>query len=85
MEKFKKIKSIKEMDKRKINVLCLRSKNIEECFMSIFDNKEFEKPLELSEKIWNEEGIMKKIKNSYYKDKKQIYEIIEKIVSDFNS
>jgi len=77
-EDFKVINSINEIEDEKVNVLCLKAKNIEEAFGSIFTNSnKFAKPIELSENIWKaDNSIIDKLSGGS-DEERQIYEIIE--------
>jgi len=74
---FKRINSIDQIEKNKINLLCLRVNNIEKAFKKLFPSTtQFSKPVGLSSHLWEtDHSIIEKIESN--SDSKDIYEIIE--------
>ncbi len=81
-EKINLINKIYDFKDGKVNILCLKSKNIEKSFEGIIqNNEEISKPYGLSDKIWTyKEDIIDKLEKTS-EDSKQVFEILKWIIS----
>ncbi len=82
-EEFKVVDSIKDIEVNKINIFCLKAKNIEEAMsdVSLYDIQTPNKPVGLSNYIWDYVASISDLLKKGPKKSKQIYEIVEWVIS----